>query len=78
MGKLGAIARERGQTMPQLALAWVLRRPEMTSALIGIRTLAQLQDNLGALDNLDFSAGEIAAIEAATAHGRGSSHPKWW
>ena len=78
VGKLGAIARSRGQTMPQMALAWVLRRPEMTSALIGIRTPAQLQDNLGALDNLDFSEDEIAAIEAATVTGRTAAHPRWW
>ena len=78
VGKLGAIARSRGQTMPQMALAWVLRRPEMTSALIGIRTPAQLQDNLGALDNLDFSAEEIAAIETATVAGRAAAHPRWW
>lgn len=64
--KLAAIARERGQTLPQLALAWVLRRPELTSALVGIRTVAQLQDNLGSRSNLDFAAEELAAIDAAT------------
>jgi L-glyceraldehyde 3-phosphate reductase len=52
--------------MVQLALAWVLRRQEVTSALIGVRTLEQLKDNLGALSNLTLSAEEIAAIDAAT------------
>lgn len=78
VGKLADIARARGQSLPQLALAWVLRRKEMTSALIGIRTLAQLQDNLGALSNLAFSDDEIEAISAATATGSVSNHPKWW
>lgn len=63
--KLSAIARDRGQTMPQLALAWVLRRPEVTSALIGVRTLEQLYENLGALANLTFSFEELQAIDAA-------------
>ena len=65
---LGEIARARRQTMTQLALAWVLRRREITSALIGIRTIEQLKDCLGALDNLDFTPGELAAIERATAN----------
>jgi L-glyceraldehyde 3-phosphate reductase len=78
VGKLAAIAKSRGQTLPQLALAWVLRRPELTSALIGIRTPAQLQDNLGALSNLDFAPEEIAAIDAATTNGMTPGHPRWW
>lgn len=76
--KLGAIAKARGQSLPQMALAWVLRRPEMTSALIGIRTVAQLQDNLGALSNLAFADEEIAAINAATVAGLTPAHPRWW
>ncbi|HTM77044.1 MAG TPA: aldo/keto reductase, partial [Devosia sp.] len=55
VGKLGAIAKARGQSMVQLALSWVLRRPEMTSALVGVRTLEQLKDNLGVLNNLALS-----------------------
>jgi L-glyceraldehyde 3-phosphate reductase len=78
VGKLAGIAKERGQSMPQMALAWVLRRREMTSALIGIRTLDQLRDNLGALRNLEFSLDEIAAIDEATTEGLTSSHPRWW
>jgi L-glyceraldehyde 3-phosphate reductase len=49
----------------QLALAWVLRRKEVTSALIGVRTLEQLKDNLGALGNLELASEEVAAIDAA-------------
>jgi len=74
--KLGAIAKARGQSMVQLALAWVLRRPEMTSALVGVRTLEQLQDNLGVLNNLDFSPEEIAAIDEATKGGQQDHQPK--
>ncbi|KFC71324.1 Aldo/keto reductase [Devosia sp. LC5] len=77
VGKLAAIAKARGQSLPQLALAWVLRRKEMTSALIGVRTLAQLHDNLGALQQLDFSPEELAAIEAATAGGMMDGKPRW-
>jgi len=68
--KLGEIARARGQSLVQLALAWVLRRPEMTSALVGVRTLDQLKDNLGVLDNLTLSAEEVAAIDDATRDGQ--------
>jgi len=63
---VGKIARARGQTLVQLALAWVLRRKEVTSALIGVRTLEQLKDNLGALSNLTLSADETRAIDLAT------------
>jgi L-glyceraldehyde 3-phosphate reductase len=66
VAELGAIAERRGQTLVQLALAWVLRRKEVTSALIGVRTLEQLKDNLGALANLTLSDAEIAEIEAAS------------
>jgi L-glyceraldehyde 3-phosphate reductase len=62
---LGKIAKGRKQTMSQLALAWVLRRKEVTSALIGVRTLEQLKDCLGALDNLSFTAKELGAIDSA-------------
>lgn len=65
VGALGRIARARRQSLVQLALAWVLRRPEMTSALIGVRTLEQLKDCLGALDNLAFTDKELAAIDRA-------------
>ena len=74
--RLGEIARSRGQSMVQLALSWVLRRPEMTSALIGVRNLEQLRDNLGVLNNLELSADEIAAIDEATADGQMELHPR--
>jgi L-glyceraldehyde 3-phosphate reductase len=72
---LGKIARARKQTMTQLALAWVLRRKEMTSALIGVRTLEQLKDCLGALDNLNFTAKELVAIDTAVKGGMIGGRP---
>src|SRR3954451_2966807 len=60
---LDAIAGRRGQTLAQMAIAWVLRDPRVTSALIGARTVAQLEDSLGALQNLDFSDEDLAKIE---------------
>ena len=63
--------------MVQLALAWVLRRPEITSALIGVRTLEQLNDNLGALRRLEFSPEELSAIELATRGGLMDRRPRW-
>ncbi|MBN9332051.1 MAG: aldo/keto reductase, partial [Devosia sp.] len=74
--KLAVIARNRGQSLVQLALAWVLRRQEVTSALIGVRTLEQLKDNLGVIDNLDLSAEEIVAIDEATKDGQMELHPR--
>jgi L-glyceraldehyde 3-phosphate reductase len=60
---LNALAEERGQTLAQMAIAWVLRDPRVTSALIGARTVAQLEDSLGALRNLDFGADAVARID---------------
>jgi L-glyceraldehyde 3-phosphate reductase len=74
--KVGEIARRRGQSMVQLALSWVLRRKEMTSALIGVRNLDQLKDNLGVLNNLDLSPEEILAIDAATEGGQMELQPR--
>ena len=74
--KVGEIARARGQSMVQLALSWVLRRPEMTSALVGVRNLDQLKDNLGVLNNLDLSAEEVAAIDEATKGGQMELQPR--
>jgi L-glyceraldehyde 3-phosphate reductase len=78
--RLGDIARARGQTLVQLALAWVLRRREMTSALIGVRNLDQLKDNLGVLGDLALSAEEIAAIDDASRDGQMQLYPteKGW
>ena len=60
---LNAIATERGQTLAQMAIAWTLRDPRVTSALIGASSVAQLNDSLGALENLDFDDGELAEID---------------
>jgi L-glyceraldehyde 3-phosphate reductase len=73
--RLGAIASARGQSLVQLALTWVLRRPEMASALIGVRSVEQLEENLGALDNLALSAEEIAAIDEVTRDGQINLYP---
>ncbi len=62
--KLNDIANERGQNMAQLAIAWSLRHPEMTSALIGASKPEQLNDAVAALNNLDFSDAELTRIEA--------------
>ncbi len=64
---LDSIAKARGQNMAQLALAWTLRHPQMTSALIGASKPEQIADAVAALDNLDFSADELARIEAILA-----------
>jgi L-glyceraldehyde 3-phosphate reductase len=60
---LNEIARRRGQTLAQMAIAWVLRSPAVTSALIGARTVAQLDDSLDATKNLAFTDAELAEIE---------------
>jgi len=75
VANLGKIAKARKQTLVQLSLAWVLRRKEMTSALIGVRTLEQLKDCIGALDNLDFTAKELAAIDKAVVGGMIGGRP---
>ncbi len=60
---LDGIARERGQTLAQMAIAWVLRQPAVTSALIGASRWAQIEECLGALKNLRFSNEELARID---------------
>ncbi|GAA4226204.1 L-glyceraldehyde 3-phosphate reductase [Actinomadura meridiana] len=60
---LNEIAKGRGQSLAQLALAWSLRDGRVTSALIGASSVAQLEENLAALDRLDFTADELAAID---------------
>ncbi len=61
--RLNEIARRRGQKLSQMALAWVLRQPQVTSALVGASSVQQLAENLGALNQLEFSAQELAEIE---------------
>jgi L-glyceraldehyde 3-phosphate reductase len=66
---LNQIARDRGQTLAQMAVAWVLRDHRVTSALVGARNWSQLQDLLGALDNLDFTIEELTAIDGYAVDG---------
>ncbi len=63
--RLNDIAASRGQTLAQMALAWILRGGRVTSALIGASSVQQLESNLGALNNLEFSPEELAAIDEA-------------
>ncbi|TJZ74092.1 L-glyceraldehyde 3-phosphate reductase [Chitiniphilus eburneus] len=63
--KLDKIAQARGQSLAQMALAWALRT--VTSVIIGASRVEQIHENLGAIDNLEFSAEELAAIEAILA-----------
>jgi len=61
--RLNEIAQKRGQSMAQMALAWVLRKPAVTSALIGASRVSQVEDAVATLRNLDFSREELDAIE---------------
>jgi L-glyceraldehyde 3-phosphate reductase len=61
---LNDIAQQRGQSLAQLALAWALRDPRVTTVLIGASSVGQLEQNIGALDNLEFADDELAAIDA--------------
>src|SRR4029077_16382067 len=65
--RLGEIARARGQTLAQLAIAWVLRAPVVTSALIGASRIGQVDDALGALAQRKFTADELRAIDRIVA-----------
>lgn len=69
---LNAIAEARGQSLAQLALLWVLRHPQVTSALIGASSVRQLDDSLDALHGAALTADELAAIEPHAVHGTGS------
>ncbi len=60
---LEEIAKQRGQTLAQMAVAWALRNPVMTSVIIGASRLEQLEQNVRALKNLAFSTGELLAID---------------
>lgn len=68
--RLNAIAERRGQSLAQMALAWLLRDKNVTSVIIGTSSVAQLDDNLRTLDRLDFSAEEVADIESIIADPR--------
>ncbi|MEN2475016.1 L-glyceraldehyde 3-phosphate reductase [Burkholderia stabilis] len=67
--KLNAIAERRGQSLAQMALAWVLRNGRVTSALIGASRAEQVRENVGALKNLEFSAEELAEIDRHATEG---------
>ena len=60
---LKRIAKKRDQTLPQMALAWVLRHSNMTSALIGARNIKQLDDCLDSQNNIEFSKSELKEID---------------
>ncbi|HZS94998.1 MAG TPA: L-glyceraldehyde 3-phosphate reductase [Chloroflexota bacterium] len=60
---LNQVARDRGQTLAQMALAWVLRDPRITTAIVGASSVAQLEDNVGALQNLEFSEDQLKTID---------------
>lgn len=67
------VATELGRTTAQVGLAWTLQNPSVTASIIGARTVAQLQDNLGALD-VDFTAAQLARLDAASAIDLGFPH----
>ena len=61
--QLNEIARRRGQTLAEMALAWVLKDERMTSVIVGASSVNQLADNLKALEHLEFTADELKEIE---------------
>ncbi len=65
--RLNELANKRGQSLAQMSLAWILRHPEITSALIGASTVAQIDDAVGTLKNLSFTNDELKSIEAILA-----------
>jgi len=65
--RLGQVARARGQSLAQMALAWVLRNPVVQSAIIGASSVEQLEENLAALNRPDFSGEELSRIDAILA-----------
>jgi L-glyceraldehyde 3-phosphate reductase len=64
VGRLAAVARDRGQTLAQMAFAWCLRLPEVTSVLTAVSSLQQIEDGVRALDRLVFSSEELKRIDA--------------
>jgi L-glyceraldehyde 3-phosphate reductase len=74
LGKIRALndlARQRGQSLAEMAVAWVLRDPRVTSALVGTSRVQQVDDNVTSLKNLDFSSEELRRIDDVLA-GRGA------
>jgi len=66
---LNEIAQRRGQSLAQMAIAWVLRDPRVTSALLGASSVAQLEQNVAALERLDFDPGELEEIDRLATEG---------
>jgi L-glyceraldehyde 3-phosphate reductase len=64
---LNEMAAKRGQTLAEMAVAWVLRDPRVTSALVGTSKVSQVNDNVAALKNLKFSAAELNTIDGILA-----------
>jgi L-glyceraldehyde 3-phosphate reductase len=62
INELNSIAKKRGQSLSQMALAWILNNKTVTSALIGVRNLNQLKENVESLKNLSFSKNELSLI----------------
>jgi L-glyceraldehyde 3-phosphate reductase len=65
LNKLNAIAKSRGQSLAQLAVAWTLRHRQVTSSLIGASKVAHVEEAVAASQNASFTAAELSAIEAA-------------
>jgi L-glyceraldehyde 3-phosphate reductase len=65
--KLNDLAEKRGQSLSQMAIAWLMKKPVITSVLIGVSSVDQLDANLGSLDNISFSEEELAEIEKVLA-----------
>jgi L-glyceraldehyde 3-phosphate reductase len=66
LSELNEMAKQRGQTLAQMALAWILRLPGITSALTGASNVKQIEDNVGSLKNTDFSDEELRRIDRLT------------
>jgi len=66
---LAAIAKERGQSLAQMAVAWTLRDPRVTTTLVGASSAQQLRETAGAVQNLEFSDAELAAIDGFALEG---------
>jgi L-glyceraldehyde 3-phosphate reductase len=64
LARLNGLARQRGQTLAQLALAWVLQQPGITSVVMGASSAEQIEENVAAIRNLSFSEHELAAIDS--------------
>jgi len=67
---LNEIAQRRGQSLAQMAIAWVLRDPRVTSALVGASSVSQLEQNVAALEHLEFAPEELEEIDRYAVDGR--------